>query len=127
MILECEAFQIFCPRLNFQTFEMFPVIIVFLIIHVLPAFVGKYEKYGKLFVMTGPRLSVFWTFRTRNSLQCKVLGRKMTFCALTTITPAVDSQQARLTLPGNIGRIYRLFPWQHNGSTLLCSQHLIAT
>ena len=29
-ILECEAFQIFCPLLNFQTLEMFPVFPVFL-------------------------------------------------------------------------------------------------
>ena len=28
-ILKCEAFQIFCPLLNFQTLEMFPVFSIF--------------------------------------------------------------------------------------------------
>ena len=39
-ILECEAFQIFCPLLNFQALEMFPVYPAF------PDFLGK--KRGKI-------------------------------------------------------------------------------
>ena len=39
-ILECEAFQIFCPLLNFQILEVFPVFRAF------PVFLGK--KRGKI-------------------------------------------------------------------------------
>ena len=44
-ILDCEAFQIFYPLLNFQTLEMFPV------------FVGKKrgKSGGKLFEKNGPK------------------------------------------------------------------------
>ena len=38
-ILKCEAFQIFCPLLNFQTWEMFPV---------FPAFPVFLRNEGKL-------------------------------------------------------------------------------
>ena len=37
-ILECEAFQIFCPLLNFQALEMFPAFPAF------PVFLGKKEE-----------------------------------------------------------------------------------
>ena len=39
-MLECEAFQIFCPLFNFSTLEMFPVFPAF------PVFLGK-KKRGK--------------------------------------------------------------------------------
>ena len=37
-ILECEALQILCPLVNFQTLEMFPVF------HASPVFVGKKKR-----------------------------------------------------------------------------------
>ena len=42
-ILECEVFQIFCPLLNFQTLEVFPVF------RAIPVFLGikKEEKLEK--------------------------------------------------------------------------------
>ena len=43
MLLECEAFQRFCPLLNFQKLEMFRAFLAF------PVFLGKKKrgKFGK--------------------------------------------------------------------------------
>ena len=57
-ILEWEAFQVFCPLLNFQTLEMFPVFLAF------PVFLGK-KKRGKFW---GKSCSIRTALRAKNTI-----------------------------------------------------------
>ena len=76
-MLECEAFQIFCPLFNFSTLEMFPVFPAF------PVFLGKKKEenleekkvVGKsCSIRTALIRKMGWTFGLSCNAPCPLLS-----------------------------------------------------
>ena len=79
-----KRLKIFDPQLNFKSLETFPDFLHVLGFPAFPDFLEKKGKYGKVFDMNVPNMSVFWTFRSRGSPQYKPFGHRVAFPSLTT-------------------------------------------